>query len=73
MTSLVLMVKDGFGESGHRTSLAAHPRSKRAQVAAISNESEKARPATIARIYDDQQRLRENLKALKGPARKKKR
>jgi len=35
------------------------------QVAAINAEAEK-RDAEITRIYDDQQRLRENLKVLKG-------
>ena len=43
---------------------------QKAQVATISGESEK-RDSEITRIYDDQQRLRENLKALKGSAEEK--
>jgi predicted nucleic acid-binding Zn-ribbon protein len=43
---------------------------QKAQVAAINDESEK-RNAEITHIYDDQQRIRENLKALKGSAEEK--
>ncbi len=43
---------------------------QKAQVAALDAESEK-RDTEITRIYDDQQRLRENLKALKGSAEEK--
>jgi DNA repair exonuclease SbcCD ATPase subunit len=38
---------------------------QKAQVAALESEAEK-HDAEITRIYDDQQRLRENLKVLKG-------
>ena len=40
------------------------------QVAALDSEAEK-RDGEIMRIYDDQQRLRENLKVLKGSAEEK--
>jgi hypothetical protein len=43
---------------------------QKAQVAALDSEEEK-RDGEITRIYDDQQRLRENLKALKGSAEEK--
>jgi hypothetical protein len=43
---------------------------QKAQVAALNAEAE-TRDNTITRIYDDQQRLRENLKALKGSAEEK--
>ena len=43
---------------------------QKGQVAALNAEAE-ARDNTIASIYDDQQRLRENLKSLKGSAEEK--
>ena len=43
---------------------------QKAQVAALNAEAE-TRESTITSIYDDQQRLRENLKALKGSAEEK--
>ena len=43
---------------------------QKAQVAELDSEGEK-RDAEITRIYDDQQRLRENLKVLKGSAEEK--
>jgi hypothetical protein len=43
---------------------------QKTQVAAFDSEVEK-REGEITRIYDDQQRLRENLKALKGSAEEK--
>ena len=43
---------------------------QKAQVAQLNDEAE-SRGSTIASIYDDQQRLRENLKALKGSAEEK--
>jgi hypothetical protein len=43
---------------------------QKAQVAALNAEAE-TRDNAITRIYDDQQRLRENLKALKGSAEEK--
>ena len=43
---------------------------QKAQVAALNAEAE-TRDSTIASIYDDQQRLRENLKSLKGSAEEK--
>jgi hypothetical protein len=42
---------------------------QKAHVATLNDEAE-SRDNTITRIYDDQQRLRENLKALKGSARR---
>ena len=43
---------------------------QKAQVASLNSEAEK-RDGEIMRIYDDQQRLRENLKAMKGSAEEK--
>jgi hypothetical protein len=43
---------------------------QKTQVAALNAEAE-SRESTITSIYDDQQRLRENLKALKGSAEEK--
>jgi len=43
---------------------------QKSQVAALNSEAEK-RDAEITRIYNDQQRLRENLKVLKGSAEEK--
>ena len=43
---------------------------QKAQVASLNDEAE-SRDDTISGIYDDQQRLRENLKALKGSAEEK--
>jgi DNA repair exonuclease SbcCD ATPase subunit len=43
---------------------------QKAQVAALNAEAE-SRDTAISSIYDDQQRLRENLKALKGSAEEK--
>jgi hypothetical protein len=43
---------------------------QKARVAELNDETE-SRDSTIASIYDDQQRLRENLKALKGSAEEK--
>ena len=43
---------------------------QKAQVAALDAEAE-SRDSTITGIYDDQQRVRENLKALKGSAEEK--
>jgi predicted ribosome quality control (RQC) complex YloA/Tae2 family protein len=43
---------------------------QKAQVTALNAEAE-SRESTITSIYDDQQRLRENLKALKGSAEEK--
>jgi len=43
---------------------------QKGQVAALGSDAGK-RDAEISRIYDDQQRLRENLKALKGSAEEK--
>jgi hypothetical protein len=43
---------------------------QKAQVAQLNDEAE-SRDTTITSIYDDQQRLRENLKALKGSAEEK--
>jgi hypothetical protein len=43
---------------------------QKAQVAALNAEAE-TRGSTITSIYDDQQRLRENLKSLKGSAEEK--
>ena len=43
---------------------------QKAQVAKLNDEAE-ARDQAISSIYDDQQRLRENLKALKGSAEEK--
>jgi hypothetical protein len=66
---LALMVREGSVnpaiEQGLRRIL-----DQKAQVAALASEAEK-RDGEITRIYDDQQRLRENLKALKGSAEEK--
>ena len=43
---------------------------QKARVAQLNDEAE-SRDSTITSIYDDQQRLRENLKALKGSAEEK--
>ena len=66
---LALMVKDGSVTPAIEQALRRILEQK-SQVAAINDESEK-RDADITRIYDDQQRLRENLKALKGSAEEK--
>jgi hypothetical protein len=66
---LTLMVREGSVtpaiEQDLRRILA-----QKAQVAALGSEAEK-RDGEISHIYDDQQRLRENLKALKGSAEEK--
>ena len=66
---LALMVKEGAVnpaiEDALRTIL-----DQKARVAELNAEAE-TRDSTIASIYDDQQRLRENLKSLKGSAEEK--
>ena len=66
---LALMVKDGSVTPAIEQAIRRILEQK-SQVAAINDESEK-RDSDITRIYDDQQRLRENLKALKGSAEEK--
>jgi len=66
---LVLMVKDGSVNPAVEQAL-RRILDQKAQVVTINGESEK-RDSEITRIYDDQQRLRENLKALKGSAEEK--
>jgi hypothetical protein len=66
---LALMVREGSVNPAIEQAL-RRILDQKAQVAALASETEK-RDAEIARIYDDQQRLRENLKALKGSAEEK--
>jgi hypothetical protein len=66
---LILMVKDSSVNPVIEQAL-RRILDQKAQVAAINNESER-HDNEITRIYDDQQRLRENLKALKGSAEEK--
>jgi Carboxypeptidase regulatory-like domain len=66
---LAVMVKDGSVNPAIEGAI-RNILDQKAQVAAINNESEK-RDDEITHIYDDQQRIRENLKALKGSAEEK--
>jgi hypothetical protein len=66
---LALMVREGSVNPSIEKALRAILEQK-AQVAALNSEGEK-RDGEITRIYDDQQRLRENLKVLKGSAEEK--
>jgi Carboxypeptidase regulatory-like domain len=66
---LALMVKEGSVTPAIEQAL-RQILNKKDEVAALSSESEK-RDDEIKRIYDDQERLRENLKALKGSAEEK--
>jgi hypothetical protein len=66
---LALMVREGSVNPSIENALRGILEQK-AQVAALNSEAEK-RDGEITRIYDDQQRLRENLKVLKGSAEEK--
>jgi len=66
---LALMVREGSVNPSIEQPLRGILEQK-AQVAALTSEGEK-RDGEITRIYDDQQRLRENLKVLKGSAEEK--
>jgi len=66
---IVLMVREGSVNPEIEQEL-RRILNQKSQVAALNIEAEK-RDAEITRIYDDQQRLRENLKALKGSAEEK--
>jgi hypothetical protein len=66
---VALMVREGSVNPEIEKALRAIIDQK-AQVSALDAEAEK-RGIEITRIYDDQQRLRENLKALKGSAEEK--
>jgi hypothetical protein len=66
---LALMVREGSVNPSIEKALRGILEQK-AQVAPLNSEAEK-RGTEITRIYDDQQRLRENLKVLKGSAEEK--
>jgi hypothetical protein len=66
---VALMVKEGLVTPAIEQAL-RQILNKKDEVAALNSESEK-RDGDIKRIYDDQERLRENLKALKGSAEEK--
>jgi Carboxypeptidase regulatory-like domain len=66
---LALMVREGSVNPSIENALRGILEQK-AHVAGLNSEAEK-RDNEITRIYDDQQRLRENLKALKGSAEEK--
>ena len=61
---IALMVREGSVNSAIEQAL-RRIIDQKAQVSSLESEAEK-RDAEITRIYDDQERLRENLKALKG-------
>ncbi len=66
---LALMVREGSVNPAIEQAL-RRILDQKGQVAALESEAEK-RDGEMTRIYDDQQRLRENLKALKGSAEEK--
>jgi len=66
---LALMVREGSVNPAIEQAL-RRILDQKSQVAALNSEAEK-RDAEITRIYNDQQRLRENLKVLKGSAEEK--